>query len=312
MEYTEEQKAILAELEEFIKSKPSQKEACRIIGISDGVISPLRKGTYEGRVDKVFKQLKDYFEIKRKSENLAKNLSTDYVETSVSNEIYQILNICQVKGNLAVICGDAGIGKTKAAVRYRKDHPTTCISITMNTCSTSIKSLLRMIAAQLNVSAARSNDEIWLAVTEKLSDGMMLIVDEAQFLTFSQLEVLRSFSDYFENRGNTFGVALVGNHEILGTMGSRHNEYAQIINRCEITRTYRAANVLRSDIQMLFPAIAENEKEIDFLWSVSKSIHSIRGAVKLYNTARQGGNCTYDGLVAAAEDYMNIKVNIKI
>lgn len=312
MSYTDEQTIILEKLENFIKTQSSQKEACRLLGISDGVISPLRKGVYTGDVDKIFRKLSDYFDIKEKNSQLPVNLSVDYVDTSISTEVYSIINLCQIKGGLAIACGDAGIGKTKAVIKYRKDHPNNCIAVTMNTCSTSVKSLLRLIAGQIGASHARSNDEMWLSITEKLSDGMVLIVDEAQFLTFSQFEALRSFSDYFDDRGSTFGIALVGNPEIVSTMGSRRNEYSQIINRCEITRTYRTGNILRTDIQKLFPAIAENEREIDFLWKISKTIQGLRGVVKLYNTARQNENCTFEGLVAVAEQHMNIRTGEKI
>ncbi len=308
MTYTEEQKALLQELEQYIEECGSAAEAGRRIGYSDTVISQIRKGTYEGKTDKVFKKLSEYFEIKKKAAALPQNPGAGYAETSVSSEIYKILNLCQVKGGLAIACGDAGIGKTKAVMKYRKDHENGCISITMNTCCASVKSLLRLIATRVNAQAARSNDEIWFSIAEKLSDGMILIVDEAQHLTFSQLEVLRSFSDYFDNKGSTFGVALVGSPEIVSNMGERRNEYAQIINRCEITKIYKAADILREDIQKIFPAVADSEKELNFLWEIAKSLHGIRGAVKLYNTARQGENCTYEGLAAAAQTYMNIRI----
>jgi DNA transposition AAA+ family ATPase len=312
MEYTEKQRATLEKLEELIKTKPSQKETCRIIGISDGVISPLRKGIYSGDIDKIFSKLDDYFDIKEKNSQLPVNISTEYVETSVSGEIYDIISLCQVKGGLAIACGDAGIGKTKAVIKFRKDHPNSSIAVTMNTCSTSVKSLLRLIAAQTGSSYARSNDEMLFSIISKLSDGMVLIVDEAQFLTLSQIEALRSISDYFADRDSTLGVALVGNPEIVSKMGSRRNEYSQIINRCEITKIYRTGNILRTDIQKLFPAISENEREIDFLWKISKTIQGIRGVVKLYNTARQNENCTFEGLVAVAEQHMNIRTGEKI
>ncbi|MDE5883751.1 MAG: AAA family ATPase [Oscillospiraceae bacterium] len=305
-EYTEEQKAILQKLEDAIKENKSQKRASMVIGMSDTVISKLRKGTYDGDVEEQMQKLADYFNVKEQHAKLSVNISTDYVETSISSEIYTVLNLCQIKGGLAVAAGDAGIGKTKAVLKYLKDHPSNTVSITMNTCFSTVKSLLKLIAKRVNAGKTRLQDEMWDAILEKLSDGMFLIVDEAQFLTYSQIEALRSFSDYFSDMGQTFGIALVGNPQILFTMESRCDEYAQIINRRKITLIYQRSDIQRADIQKLFPAVADDKQKIDFLWKMSQTVQGIRGTVELYNLACQNNNCSYEGLVAAAKR-MNIK-----
>lgn len=304
-EYTDEQKIIIGKLENFVSSQSSQKQASLILGMSDATISQLRKGTYVGNVEKKLKELSDYFEIKEKHSLLPTNVSSDYVETSISNEIYEVLALCQIKGGLAVAAGDAGIGKTKAVLKYLKDHPHNTFSITMNTCFSTVKSLLRLLAKNLNAGKARLQDEMWDAILDKLSDGMLLIVDEAQFLTYGQIEALRSFSDYFNDMGQTFGIALVGNPQILFTMESRRNEYSQIINRRKATRVYKKSDIKLSDIQKLFPAIADNKKEIEYLWKISQTVQGIRGTVELYKTACQNGDCTFEGLVAVSK-YMDI------
>lgn len=305
-EYTEEQKVVLRKLEDFIKENKSQKRASMIIGMSDTVISKLRNGTYDGKVEEQMQKLEDYFKIKEQHEMLPVNISTDYVETSISGEIYTVLNLCQIKGGLAVAAGDAGIGKTKAVMKYLKDHPNNTISITMNTCFSTVKSLLKLLAKRVNAGKARLQDEMWDAILEKLSDGMLLVVDEAQFLTYGQIEALRSFSDYFSDMGQTFGIALVGNPQILFTMESRRNEYSQIINRRKATRIYQRSDIQRTDMQKLFPAIADDKQKIDYLWKISQTVQAIRGTVELYNSACQNGDCSYEGLVAIAK-YMDIK-----
>ncbi|MBR1592523.1 MAG: hypothetical protein IJ666_05880 [Ruminococcus sp.] len=34
------------------------------------------------------------------------NISTEYVKTSVSGEIYDIISLCQIKGGFAIACGE--------------------------------------------------------------------------------------------------------------------------------------------------------------------------------------------------------------
>ena len=305
-EYTDEQKAVLKKLEDFIKGKPSQKQVGSIIGISDTVLSKLKNGNYEGNVEKQIKRIADYLEMEEKRSKLPTNVSTDYIGTSISTEIYDILSLCQIKGGLAVVAGDAGIGKTKAVLKYLKDHPNNTISITMNTCFSSVKSLLKPIAKRVNAGKSRLQDEMWNSILEKLSDGMLLIVDEAQFLTYSQIEALRGFSDYFGDMGQTLGVALVGNPGILFTMESRRGEFDQIISRRKITKVYKRNDIQIEDIRKLFPASANDEKAIDFLWRISQTEQGIRGTVELYKWACQNNNCSYKGLIAASE-YTNIK-----
>lgn len=305
-EYTEEQRNILKKLEEFIKTKPSAKQASLVLGMPDATLSKLRKGTYEGDVEKQLKKLSDYFEIEEKRSKLPVNVSTDYIETSISTEIYDILSLCQIKGGLAVVAGDAGIGKTKAILKYLKDHPNNTISITMNTCFSSVKSLLKQIAKRVNAGKSRLQDEMWSSILEKLSDGMLLIIDEAQFLTYSQIEALRGFSDYFGDIGQTLGIALVGNPGILFTMESRRGEFDQIISRRKITKVYKRNDIQIEDIKKLFPASADDEKAIDFLWRISQTEQGIRGTVELYKWACQNSNCSYKGLITASE-YTNIK-----
>lgn len=304
--YTEEQKIILEKLEEFIHTKSSQKQASLILGISDGTISKLRKGTYNGDVEGQMKKLADYFDVKEQHANLLVNISADYVETSISGEIYDILGLCQIKGGLSVTAGDADIGKTKAVMKYLKDHPNNTISITMNTCFSSVKSLLKLIAKRVNAGKSRLQDEMWDAILEKLSDGMLLIVDEAQFLTYGQIEALRGFSDYFSDMGQTLGIALVGNPEILFMMESRRSEFSQIISRRKIAKVYGRSDIQIEDIQKLFPASADDKKVIDFLWGVSQTEQEIRGTVELYKCACQNNDCSYEGLMAVSE-YTNIK-----
>lgn len=305
-EYTEEQKIILNKLEDFIRRKPSQKQAGLILGISDTTLSKLRNGTYNGDVEGQMKKLADYFEIEDRRSELPVNIATDYVETSISGEIYDILSLCQIKGGLSVAAGDAGIGKTKAVLKYLKDHPSNTISITMNTCFSSVKSMLKLIAKRVNAGKSRLQDEMWDSILEKLSDGMLLIVDEAQFLTYGQIEALRGFSDYFSDMGQTLGIALVGNPEILFMMESRRSEFSQIISRRKIAKVYERSDIQIEDIQKLFPASADDKKAIDFLWRVSQTEQGIRGTVELYKWACQNNDCSYEGLVAVSE-YTNIK-----
>lgn len=112
VEYNEEQKALLTKVEQIIKGGVSQAELCRLTGITESVMSALRKGTYGGKLEKYFDMLDKYFEVKSAAEKNYKPVR--YAPISTSNLAYQTIRNIQIMGGFGIVVGDPGIGKTKA------------------------------------------------------------------------------------------------------------------------------------------------------------------------------------------------------
>ena len=242
--YTAEQNELLAKVEALKKEKGiSQNEVGKLMGISGTALSQIKNGKYPADPQSVFDIIAEYFGVKEKARLTYTEI--DYAPTNISTQIYDIIGVCQVKGGLAVAAGDAGIGKTKAAQKFVKDHPANSILITVNPCLTSIKSLLKVIAERIGASPERSRDELWLAITKKLSDGMIMIFDEAQHLTLKDIEVLRSFSDYLNDKGQTLGICFIGNIDTVARIGSKKAEFAQIANRTKQRKMYTKTQIER-------------------------------------------------------------------
>ncbi|MCM1530519.1 MAG: ATP-binding protein [Alistipes sp.] len=144
---------------------------------------------------------------------------------------------------------------------------------------------------------------------KKLSDGIVLIFDEAQHLTLKDIEVLRSFSDYFNDKGQTLGICFIGNLETVARIGSKKAEFAQIANRTKQRKIYLKSEIQRDDIKKLFPILeSENkEKEIDFLFQIAQTQQALRGTVNLFSNAYDNKNYSYNGLVAMAK-FMDMDV----
>ena len=246
--YTAEQNELLAKVEALKKEKGiSQNEVGKLMGISGTALSQIKNGKYPADPQSVFDIIAEYFGVKEKAKLTYTEI--DYAPTNISTQIYDIIGVCQVKGGLAVAAGDAGIGKTKAAQKFVKDHPANSILITVNPCLTSIKSLLKVIAERIGASPERSRDELWLAIAKKLSDGMIMIFDEAQHLTLKDIEVLRSFSDYLNDKGQTLGICFIGNIDTVARIGSKKAEFAQIANRTKQRKMYTKTQIERDDIK---------------------------------------------------------------
>jgi DNA transposition AAA+ family ATPase len=274
--YTEEQSAALQKFEELAAKLGSQNKACAQVGISPAIMSTLRKGTYTGDINAQFCKLNSYFTLKEEAAAQPSGAATvDYVSTSISSKVYDVIRNCQLKGGLAVACGDAGIGKTMAAKKFLRDHPNDAIYVALNPCLTTVKSLLKILCNKMNISD-RTNDEMWLSLAAKLRDGMVIVIDEAQHCPIRTLEALRALTDHFDELNQTLGIAFVGNSETANAWGGKKKaEFAQIANR---TRQKKSTRRRRSGggHAAAFPRAAQKEAEIDF-FSDRTQPQAIRG-----------------------------------
>lgn len=308
MEYTEHQKGLLQKLEQLQEEEHlSQSALATRVGISKGAISQLFSGSYQANPQKMFDRMESYFGVKEKAKLTYRPVA--YADTSISSEVYDIIGVCQVKGGLAIAAGDAGIGKTKAAQRYVADHPNNSILITLNPCLTSIKSILRLVADCIGAPAERSRDALWYAIMQKLSDGTVLIFDESQHLPLKTIEVLRSFSDAFADKGLTLGICFIGNMDTVARIGSKKAEFAQISNRTKQKKVYTRTKIQRSDIVKLFPILEQEnrDKEIDLLLRIAQTPQALRGVINLFSNAYDNEDYSYAGLVAMAK-FMDMEV----
>ena len=163
-----------------------------------------------------------------------------------------------------------------------------------------IKSLLKVVAGKVGAAIKKTRDELWLSIIESLSDGMVLIFDEAQHLPPTTIEVLRSFSDYFADNGQTLGICFVGNPETVDRYSSKRAEFAQIANRTKQKKIYTQEEIKRDDIVKLFPILEaeQKEKEIELLWRVAQTPQALRGAINLFSNAYDNEDYSYEGLIA--------------
>lgn len=308
--YTEKQQWALEQYDALAAKLGSQAKACSALGIGQAVMSMLKRGAYKGNADAQLEKLISYFELKEEAASApaAQAKIGAYVPTSISINVQEVIRNCHLQGGLAVACGDAGIGKTKAARQYVAEHPSDAIYLALNPCLTQLKSLLKLLCGELNVVVTRTIDEMWLGIASRLRDGMVLIIDEAQHLPPKTLEALRAFSDYFSEKGQTLGVAFIGNSETITNFGGKKRaEFAQIANRTRQRKIYTTNHIRRGDVALLLPTMADKEKEIDFLLGIARGSQAIRGMVSLYTNALDNGDTSYEGLVAMAK-HMELQI----
>lgn len=298
-------------LERYLKEeKLSQNRAAPILGISTSALSQYRRSSYEGDVESIENRLEEFFRIReereenrRKAESYqpGEMLQNGYVPTSISEAAYKLIRYCQLEKGIVVIDGDAGIGKTKAAAKYLADNPTAAVYVKASPSTSSVRSLLKLIARGLKLPENQRTEDLAGSIQEQLRQtDRVLIIDEAQNLKFMALEEIRGWVDEDAISGRAgVGIVLIGNVEIYNKMlGRQEAVFAQQFNRVRFHGRYSTMDIKLTDIEKFFPALKEKrmEKELSFLHAISRSKWGIRGMVSVFNNAVRAEDVSLRGL----------------
>jgi DNA transposition AAA+ family ATPase len=293
-------------LQHIKESGKSQTKIAQEFGVSTPMLNQYLSGKYPNP-ESVEAKAEEFFRLRDKSVGFVK--APDYVETSISTEVYLTIQYCHVSRGIGVISGDAGIGKSKAALKYAQDY-SEAIYITASKACKSLKDLYRMIARRLRINENRNLFDMQIDIRSRLDgSNKVIIIDEAQHLSITAIDGIRYFNDEDNENGlQPVGIVFIGNHELRNKMmGKFEQSLAQLYNRIQIQRVIFTGNVAEEDIKKLFPVYEEKsfDEEVKFLLGISQSKWGIRGAMKLFINASNNENITIKGLRAMAK-YMGI------
>lgn len=298
-------KELQQQLRDYIESVGSQAKAASKLGWSTAALSTYLNGKYKGNLESLERSLQEAFGNKNAAEQLkSADVGDSYKPTSISEEVYKTIRLCHLKGGLAIECGDAGIGKTMACRRYAENYPTTAIYVTVNPCLVTLSAFLKLLCRVMKIQSSGRKDEMWIRLADSFSgERKVLIIDEAQHLPIKTIEAIRAFFD----NNPLLGICLVGNIETVTNTGRSKEAFAQIRNRTKLTQVRHTSAIKSSDIVLLFPEIASDEKAVQLIVSIARSEQGIRGAMNVFSNAVDNENITYEGLFTMAKD-MRLKV----
>ena len=83
--------------------------------------------------------------------------------------------------------------------------------------------------------------------------------------------------------------------------------FEQIANRTLQKPIFSTQDIQEEDMRLLFPLVADQEMELEFLLGVARSKQAIRGAMNLFNNALDNDDYSYKGLVSMAK-HMNLNL----
>ena len=218
----------------------TQAQIAKEIGFSPSAYNQWLKGVYAGDNDGVETKLRRWLDAyqSRKAHHEQMPTAPDWVPTATGQRIIGALGYAQVAGDIAVIYGGAGLGKTSAIQQYAS----TALNVwhvTMTPASASVVTALEEICAVLGLVEQGGAAKLFRAIVRKVrGTGGLLAIDEAQHLSIAAMEQIRSIHD-----ATGIGVTLVGNEELYARMtggnraASLSRLYSRIGKRLSLTRS---------------------------------------------------------------------------
>ncbi len=281
----------------------SQKQVATEAGVGQARLSQFLAGKYTGDNDSIARALERWLSQRERKSEQAKTLpdAPAFVFTPTANRVFDALTYAQLAGDIAVVYGGAGVGKTITSNHYAAQENNVWVA-TLTPSSRTVSGVLEEISiavgvknpSQRAVSARRD-------IVERIRNtGGLLIIDEAQHANIDALDEIRSLYDaggdivnhYIDGCGikrvgqNGVGIALVGNEAVYGRMtgGNRAAYLDRLFSR--IGKRTKVAKVLKSDVESLAAAwgIADSAT-IDLLVAIGNKPGALRGVTKTLRLA---------------------------
>ncbi|MRN38965.1 ATPase [Neisseria sp. N95_16] len=209
------------------RSGLSQSQLARAIGSSVSQINMYLKGNYAehgGKYETVEKKIETYLDV-QESKAQREELNIGFVSTPTMRRIMGTMLEAHEGGEVVVIYGQAGLGKTQAVKRYCEKNPT-AILIEANPSFNALV-LMRKLATACKLVNTGSLNDLFEAVADRLRDsGRLIVVDEAENLPLRALEILRRLHDE-----TGCGLVLSGMPKLVANLRGKHGELVQLYSR---------------------------------------------------------------------------------
>lgn len=272
----------------------SQSQLAAKIGISESVISQIRTGEYEYNPDNfVWTQIKKFVD----------SINKKVYETKLLKVVNRMLNDAFKDKEIAVITSTSGAGKTTAIEQYCLiNHFAVHIRVNevFNT-----KYLLQIILRSLHCPTIGMNaQQMYETASEVLArKNRLIVIDEAERLKVSQLELLRDLYD----QGN-MGLCLVGLDSLRSLLQRGKNLRENLVQLYSRVAYQKVVDILEpEDVEMILDdKLDRHSVSRQLMKDLSKRYKSrggLRAIIKLANLALKFQDA--NGVKVIADEYLN-------
>lgn len=205
-------------------NRVQQKQVAQMLGVSIATVSLYLRGEYNGDVSEIDRKVEELLE-RQKAKVVEAKYNAEFVPTLSAKRGMEVMKFAHVEGEINVIFGAAGLGKTQMLKEYaRKNASAVLIEVDP---SYSPKILLRKIAESVGATSRGINNELLDGIIQKLKGSeRLLLIDEAELLSTRALEFIRRIHDL-----TGVGVVLAGMPRLLVNLKGKNNELAQLYSR---------------------------------------------------------------------------------
>jgi hypothetical protein len=211
--------------------------AAKRIGMSAATISWFAQGKYQGDNEKLARRVAAF--LGEEARLALHPPDPAYRENRFTKVVTQGLRHAHESCDVSVIYGNPGLGKTEAIRNYVRQHPS-AILVTCNPTIRGDRGLLEELVAVLRLRPKTTTGRAFFnaLVVALKGSRRLLIVDEAQHLTTTVVNILRALHDE-----TAIGLVLCGNEEVWGRMetvrGVVRAPFAQLRDRVGFRRHLR-------------------------------------------------------------------------
>ena len=207
--------------------------------------------------------------------------NSQMAHTHTVDDVIMAVSFAEAAGDISLIYGDAGLGKTVSLKEYVSLHPDT-IYVGLKDCDKSTKGVCEKILSCIGKELHGVDRLLVDTITDYLMNNpRLIIIDEAQHLSIRALENLRAINDSTET-----GIVLCGNPTVYDRMHGRGQaHFAQLYSRIGIRRHIVEPEL--EDITKIFLNYGLDKESLLYLHKLALQRGGIRNCVKVLNIALQ-------------------------
>lgn len=271
---SEHSRALAAELEQCMAERGfTQAAVGRAIGFSDSALSQWRSGKYKGDVKGLEHAITGFLQRERERAG-SRKLQLRFVMTGTAAKIFEAARMCHLDGEIGVVVGPAGVGKTTAIKEYAASNSD--VLLVEADLGYTARDLFAELHRKCGFDGLGSINRMKDEVIEKLRDsGRLIIIDEAEHLPVRALDLVRRIND---KAG--VGILFCGLHRFMENLRLRQADFAYLYTRVG------------------FKVILENLPARDIEAIVQDAIPGANGLWKTYHEESHGNGRVLSKLVA--------------